>query len=193
MGLSKEGELFASVTTSNYPFSYVDNKYNVCNSNTIYLKTNLNNIAVSSNPILCTNPVFVNPEPSLSVKMGGLQGVMPSGKFEMKQVVLHGFDGQIVVTGYRDLMSEESTVLAAFTRYLRTVVYKLPGHKLPVQDKNLNVIDFDILDKFMSEHTDEEKRDKVFGKFKDMFIAVQVQNYRLLKSSEDFFRTVSAL
>ena len=193
MGMSRTGELFASVTTSNYPFSYVDSKYNVCNSNTIYLKTNLNNIAVASNPVFCSNPVFVLPEPSLTDGMGGLQGVMPTGNFELRQLVVQGFDGQVLVHGYRDLLSEESVLLAAFTRYLRTDVYPLQGHKNPVQEKNLNLIDFDVLDRFSKEITDHGKQTEIFDAFKGKFIPSQIAHYGIMASAENFLKAVKSL
>lgn len=193
VGVSKEGELFASVTTSNYPFTYVDDKYNVCNSNTIYLKTNLNNIAVASNSIYCFNPALINPETKLAEKLGGLQGVMPSGKFEMRQLLMHGFDGQVIVAGYRDLLTEDSSLLAAFSRFLRTRFYRLPGHKAPLQEKAINTIDFDILERFLEEFPTDEQKKKVYGEFKKQFVPFQIQNMGMMKSSDAFFKEVCSL
>ena len=193
VGIDSKGQLFCSVTTSNYPFSYVDDRYNVCSSNTIFLKTNLNNIAVANNSILATTAVYSDIEPSLRKAIGGLQGAMPSGHFEHRSVTLHGIDGQVIATGYKDLVTEDSIMIAAFTRYLRTHVYKLNGPCLPLQHTNLNVIDLDTLTRFNKENTDVVDRSKHFEIFKDKFIQSQLTTFNSMKDSTTFYRLLSTV
>lgn len=193
VGIDDRGRLFCSVTTSSYPFTYIDDRYNVCNSNTIFLKTNLNNVALSSQSMLATQAVYARVEPSLSKDIGGLQGAMGDGKFEQRAILLHGLDGQVIATGYKDLVSEESVMIGAFSRYLRTEVYMKIGNEKPVQSKNINVIDLDTLKRFMKEHTSDDDKKKYFDEFKGKFIQSQLTTFNSMTDSSRFFKLVSAV
>ena len=90
--------------------------------------------------------------------------------------------------GYKDLVSEDSIILAAFTRYLRTHVYKLIDPCLPLQHTSLYGIDLDTLTRFNKENADVVDRSNQFEIFIGEFIQSQLTTFDSMKDSTTFYR-----
>ena len=192
MGLDKQGQYFLSVTTSNYPFKYINHDFTLCTTNTIYLKTNLNNIGVSNTDVTATNIVLADEEPSLSKRIGALEGVLPDGEVHRKAIILQGFDGKVVALGYREPDHEQAVLFAAFSNFLKTSRYQL----LPEgssQLKNLNIVDVDSVRRFLRETRSEKQREEELQQFRQRFNQSQLASFSLMNSAADFFTELEAL
>lgn len=190
LGVDANGQFFISVTTSNYPYHFVDDQYRVCTGNTIFLKTNLNNIAVANYPLLANSVGLFQVDPALQKLVGSLQGIMPDGKFEQRSAVLHGFEGQVVVAGFKDLVSEETVMFAAFSRYLRTTIYSKEGNRPALQLKNCNTVEAEVLKRYLKAFPAIGDRQPHFKEFKSKFIAAQISGFGIMRSAEAFFKAM---
>ncbi len=193
LGLDTEGQFFASATTSNYPFSFVDSKYTVCSSNTIFLKTNLNNIVVANNDIVSTSILVADDEGELSHRIGKFQGIMPDGELGHKIAILPGFDGQVLAFGLRENVTEQDCVYGAFSTFLRTVVLAETKEEDPAQLINVNVIDVDVIRNFMQTITKDKEKDRIFAEFKTKLISSQIATYPNMTSSEEFYKGLAVI
>lgn len=195
LGLDITGQLFVSATTSNYSFPFVDSKYTVCTSNTIFLKTNLNNIAVTNNDIVSTNIIMADDEGHLSHQIGRFQGIMPDGELGKKIAILSGFEGEVLAFGLKDSHAEQNIVYGAFSSFLRSSILKKLGNTEMTNDvdKNINTIDVECVRRFLERNQRTEDRGSVFAEFKQKFIANQITSYTVMNSSEEFYRGLTAI
>jgi hypothetical protein len=192
MGLDRQGQYFLSVTTSNYPFKYINHDFALCTTNTIYLKTNLNNIGVSNTGVTGSDIVLAEEEPSLSKRIGALEGVLPDGEMHRKAIILQGFDGKVVAMGYKEPENEQAILVAAFSNHLKTSRYQLlpEGNS---QLHNVNIVDVDCIRRFLQEARAEKPREEEWRLFKARFIQSQLGSFSLMNSAADFFAELEAL
>lgn len=203
-GISQEGQFFASVTTSNFPFSYIDSKYRICSTNTIFLRTNLNNIAVATEDILAANATLINPEPHIAKTLGAFHGILTDGQMGLKQTVLHGFDGKVIMLGFKDLISEQSILFAGFSNYLKEAAKEhclgktenseaiILKNCMKELEANVNLVDVDIIVDFLSPENSFEEQAKKITDFKSRFIPGQIKTFDCLESPETFIKELKA-
>lgn len=192
MGLDKQGQYFLSVTTSNFPFKYINHDFALCTTNTIYLKTNLNNIGVSNTGVVANNIVLADEEPRLSKRIGALEGVLPDGEVHRKAIILQGFDGNVLALGYREPENQQAVLFAAFSNHLKASRHQLlpGGHS---QLFNVNIVDVDCVRRFLREARSEPQRAEELARFRARFIQSQLAGFPLLDSAADFFAELEAL
>jgi hypothetical protein len=191
MGLDKRGQFFVSVTTSNYPFSYIDKKYAVCTSNTIFLKTNLNNIGVSNTGIVAKNIVLSEEEPFLTDRIGCFQGVMPDGEFHRRMAVIHGYDGRVLAFGHKELDNEEHILYSSFSSYIRHHLYSDENSGTRGDGDDMNIVDTDSIYRYLNDaQNNEVDTSRVNASFINMFIPAQVSSFGISQDPIAFHKSL---
>ena len=200
LGLSVEGQFFVSVTTANYPFTYVDNLYRVCTSNTIFLKSNLHNVAVADwnteGGVISSDILWLDDEGGLSQALGSFQGVMEDGEIASKIIAVQSFDGVVKFLGFRESHTEKNCLFGAFSHYLMTLKQAFITEKQPDSSepgsKGRNCINMDIVSEFIG-MTDNRTKEEVFKDFKSKFIPHQIEPFFTMSSAEQFFKELGQL